>query len=163
MKSRFTTREIVKLGVFIGLTTVMTMIMIPAFSGHGYLNLGDMVIFLAALMMGKKGGLIVGGLGSALADMLLGYSFYAPITLVVKGLEGFIAGALLEKKIGKKLPLIATLTGALVMAIGYYLAEIFLYGPGPALIAVPGNLMQGALGAVTAILLYTAIKKTRKT
>lgn len=162
MDSRFTIKEIVRLGIFIGLTTVMTLIMIPAFTGHGYLNLGDMVIFLAAMMMGKKGGLIVGGIGSALADILLGYSFYAPITLIVKGLEGFVAGALLERKIGKKFPLLATLTGAIVMAIGYYFAEIFLYGPGPALIAIPGNLLQGAVGAITAILLYTAIKKTRE-
>lgn len=158
---KFTIKEIVKLGVFIALTTVMTMIMIPAFSGHGYLNLGDMVIFLAAMMMGKKGGLIVGGIGSALADIILGYSFYAPITLVVKGLEGFVAGGLLSTKWGKKIPLIPTTIGAIVMATGYYIAEIFLYGAEPALVAIPGNLLQGVVGAVTATLLYTGIRKTQ--
>lgn len=157
---KFTIREVAKLGVFIALTTVMTMIMIPAFSGHGYLNLGDMVIFLAAMMLGKRGGLIVGGIGSALADLLLGYSFYAPITLIVKGLEGFVAGALYQTKVGKKIPLIPTSIGALVMALGYYLAEIFLYGAGPALVAIPGNLLQGIVGAVTASLLFAAIRKT---
>lgn len=157
----FTIKETVKLGVFIALTTVMTMIMLPAFSGHGYLNLGDMVIFLAAMMMGKKGGLIVGGIGSALADLILGYSFYAPITLVVKGLEGFVAGGLLSTKMGRKIPLIPTIIGAVVMAIGYYISEVFLYGAGPALVAIPGNLLQGIVGAVTATLLYAAIKKTR--
>lgn len=158
---KFTIREIVKIGVFIALTTVMTLIMIPAFSGHGYLNLGDMVIFLAAMMMGRRGGLIVGGIGSALADLLLGYSFYAPITLVVKGIEGFVAGALLDTKTGKKVPLIPTIIGAIIMAAGYFIAEIFLYGSGPALVAIPGNLLQGVVGAVTATLLYTAIKKTK--
>lgn len=158
---KFTIREIAKLGVFIALTTVMTTIMIPAFSGHGYLNLGDMVIFLAAMMMGKKGGLIVGGIGSALADIILGYSFYAPITLVVKGLEGFVAGGLLGTKLGKKIPLIPTIIGAIVMAAGYYIAEIFLYGAEPALVAIPGNLLQGLVGAVTASLLYTGIRKTQ--
>lgn len=158
---KFTISEIVKYGVLIALTTVMTMIMIPAFSGHGYLNLGDMVIFLAAMMMGKKGGLIVGGIGSALADLILGYSFYAPITLVVKGMEGFVAGSLLSTKMGKKIPLVPTIIGAIIMAIGYYIAEIFLYGTGPALVAIPGNLLQGIVGAITATLLYTAIKKTK--
>lgn len=161
MDNRFTIREIVKLGIFIALTTVMTMIMIPAFSGHGYLNLGDMVIFLAAIMMGKRGGFIVGGIGSALADLVLGYSFYAPITLIIKGLEGFLAGAILETTIGKKFPLLAMITGAFIMAAGYYIAETFLYGAGPALVAVPGNLSQGVVGAVAAILLYTGIKKTK--
>lgn len=160
---KFTIREIVKLGVFIALTTVMTMISIPAFSGHGYLNLGDMVIFLAAMMMGRRGGLIVGGIGSALADIILGYSFYAPITLVVKGLEGFVAGFLLDTKMGRKTPLIPTIIGAILMALGYYIFEIFLYGPGPALIAIPGNLLQGIVGAITATILYAAIKKTRNT
>lgn len=158
----FTIKEIVKLGVLIALTTVMTMIMIPAFSGHGYLNLGDMVIFLTAMMMGKKGGLIVGGIGSALADIVLGFSFYAPITLIVKGIEGFVAGALLETNIGKKIPLVPTLIGAVVMAIGYYIAEIFLYGSGAAIVAIPGNLTQGVVGAITAILLYTALKKSKE-
>ncbi len=155
--------ELVKTALLIGLTTVMTMVIhIPVPSTNGYLNLGDMVVFIAAMMLGKKGGLLVGGIGSSLADILLGYTQYAPITLVVKGLEGFIAGAILESKIGKKYPLLATSIGGIWMALGYYTAEIFMYGAKAALVGIPGNLMQGLFGAVTAVLLYKSLNKVQK-
>lgn len=152
----------VRYAILMALTTVMTMVIhIPTIGTNGYLNLGDMVVFLAALMLGRKGGLIVGGLGSALADVLLGYTHYAPITLAVKGLEGFIAGTILETKLGKKSPISATIIGGVWMAFGYYFAEIFMYGAKAALASIPGNLMQGSLGAVTSVALYTALKRTK--
>lgn len=154
------TNELTKISMLIALTTVMTMVIqIPIAGGNGYLNLGDMVVFLAAMTMGKKAGLIVGGLGSSLADMLLGYSFYAPITLIVKGLEGYIAGSLLETNFGENKKILPLLIAGVWMAIGYYIAEIFMYGQKAALVGLPVNMMQGALGAVTALLLYKAIKK----
>lgn len=156
------TKTLTKLAILISLTTVMTMVIhIPTIGSHGYLNLGDMVVFLAAMMLGRKGGFIVGGLGSALADILLSYTHYAPITLIVKGLEGYIAGVILGTKIGKKSPIIATIIGGIWMAGGYYFAEIFMYGGKAALVSVPGNLMQGALGAVTSVLLFKAINSVK--
>lgn len=156
------TKTITKLAMLIALTTVMTMLIrIPTVGTSGYLNLGDMVVFLAAMMLGKKGGFIVGGIGSGLADLLSGYSHYAPITFLVKGLEGYIAGVILETGIGKKMPLIATIIGGMWMALGYYIAEIFMYGVKAALAAVPGNIGQGLLGAVSAVILFAALKRTR--
>lgn len=156
------TKTMVRYGILMALTTVMTMVVhIPTFGTSGYLNLGDMVVFFTALMLGKKGGFIVGGLGSALADLLLGYSFYAPITLIVKGLEGYITGSILETKLGHKTPLIATTIGGIWMAFGYYFAEIFMYGAKAALASVPGNLLQGFVGAITAVALFGALKKTK--
>ena len=156
------TRTMVKYSVLIALTTVMTMVVhIPTFGTNGYLNLGDMVVFLAALTLGRKGGLIVGGVGSALADILLGYTHYAPITLIVKGLEGYIAGSLLETKLGQRSSLMATTIGGIWMAFGYYFAEIFMYGAKAALASVPGNLLQGFVGAITAVVLFRALKKTK--
>lgn len=156
------TGTLVKYGVLIALTTVMTMVIqIPTIGTTGYLNLGDMVVFLGALVLGKKGGFIVGGLGSSLADILLGYTHYAPITLVVKGLEGFIAGSILETNLGKKTPLIATIIGGIWMAFGYYVADAFMYGAEGALATVPGNMTQGLLGALTSVLLYKALRKNR--
>lgn len=122
-------KTMTRYAVLIALTTVMTMVVhIPTPSTKGYLNLGDMVVFIAAFMFGKKGGFLVGGLGSALADILLSYTHYAPITFVVKGLEGFIAGAILDTNVGEKYPIVATVVGGVWMAIGYYIAEIFMYG-----------------------------------
>ena len=135
--------QMTRYAVLIALTTVMTMVIhIPTPGTKGYLNLGDMVVFLAAMLLGKKGGFIVGGLGSALADILLGYTYYAPITFVVKGLEGLFAGALLDTKIGEKAPIIPTAIGGLWMAFGYFIAESFIlkYGVEASLASMPGKI-----------------------
>ncbi|MCF6460227.1 ECF transporter S component [Clostridium sp. Cult3] len=153
-------KALVRYAMLIALTTVMTMVIqIPTVGTEGYLNLGDMVVFLAALILGKKGGFIVGGFGSAMADLLTGYTHYVPITFIVKGLEGFIAASLLETKIGQRRPLIATSIAGVFMAFGYFVPEIFMYGKA-AIASIPGNIMQGLLGAITSVVLYTALKRT---
>jgi uncharacterized membrane protein len=152
---------LVRYAVLIALTVVMTMVIhIPTIGTNGYLNLGDMVVFLAAIILGKKGGFIVGGFGSAAADLFLGYTHYAPITLIVKGLEGFIAASLLETKIGKDKPMIATSIAGVFMAFGYFVPEIFMYGKG-AIASIPGNIMQGLLGAITSVVLYKALSRAK--
>lgn len=152
------TKSLVRHSILMAMTVVMTMVIrIPTIGTEGYLNLGDMVVFLSAFILGKKGGFIVGGLGSAMADILLGYTHYAPITLIVKGLEGFIAGSLMETELGKKISFIPVVIGGLFMALGYYIAEVFMYGAGAALVSVPGNIMQGLLGAVLSVILYKAV------
>ncbi len=154
-------KTLIRYSVLMALTTVMTMVIhIPTVGTNGYLNLGDMVVFIAALTMGKKAGFIVGGLGSALADLLLGYTHYAPITFIVKGLEGYIAGRILETNIGKEKPIIATTIGGIFMAFGYFVPEIFMYGKG-AVASIPGNVAQGLLGAISSVILYAALKRTK--
>lgn len=158
------TNTLVKYAVLMALTVVMTMVIqIPAPAAGGYLNLGDMVIFFTAFMMGSKAAFVVGGLGSALADILLGWGAYAPITLVAKGLEGFIAGKLFETELGKRFIFIPAMVGGSVMAFCYYIAEIFMYGAHGALINLPMNLLQGLIGALAGSLVYTLIKSRVKT
>jgi uncharacterized membrane protein len=145
--------------ILIAMTTVMTMaIRIPTVGTEGYLNLGDMVVLLAALMLGKKGGFIVGSFGSAMADLLTGYTHYIPITFVVKGLEGLIAARLLETKIGSKKPIFATSIAGIFMAFGYFIPETFMYGKA-AIASIPGNIMQGLVGAITSVVLYKALSR----
>ena len=60
------------------------------------MNLGDSMIFVTAIVFGRKYGLAAGGLGSALADILGGYATWAPWTLVIKGIEGNLAGMLYD-------------------------------------------------------------------
>lgn len=155
------TKELINYSLFIGFTLVMTMVIqIPAPAGIGYLNLGDMVIFLAAIIFGKKGGFIVGAFGSSLADILLGWGFYAPITFIVKGFEGYLAGYLLNTSFGKKNPIIPLLISGLFMALGYYLAESIIYGHMASIINLPSNILQGTFGGFVAIQLYNFLKKS---
>ena len=47
-----------------------------------------------ALLFGRRAGATAGGLGSAMADLLGGYPHWAPFTLIIKGIEGYVVGAL---------------------------------------------------------------------
>ena len=59
-------------------------IRIPSPFTQGYVHLGDAVIFISVLLLGKKNGAIASGFGSAMADLLGGYAMYAPWTFVIK-------------------------------------------------------------------------------
>ena len=90
---------------------------------------------------------------SRLADLFAGYAFYAPITFVVKGLEGFFAGWLFQKMDHKK-PLVATVIAGVWMAIGYAIGDTILFSFGAAIASFPLNIAQGLVGAFLSTLLY---------
>jgi hypothetical protein len=100
---------------------------------------------------GKTIGGFAGGVGSAIAD-LIGYPAYAPLTLVVKGVEGVLVGAISDGT-SKIRDVLAVIAGAGAMIGGYYLGEAFIMGVGPyaALAEVPGNLFQVVAGGVIGI------------
>jgi uncharacterized membrane protein len=91
--SGFSARSVTTAGVLTAMAIVATMFTkIPTPLPQGYFNLGDAVVLTAAALFGSRTGAFVGGIGSMLADIFLGGYIFAPITLVVKGLEGFVAG-----------------------------------------------------------------------
>ena len=95
---RFALKDLSITAMFTGVVCVATAILkmdIPA--THGYFNVGDSMVYVTALLFGPAIGGVAGGLGSSLADILLGFPFYAPGTLVVKGVEGLIVGYLGHK------------------------------------------------------------------
>lgn len=96
MKERtkiLTTRELIMSAVFAAAVCAATLLIrIPVPATSGYINLGDSMVFITALLLGARVGGIAGGVGSALADILGGYGSWAPFTLVIKGTEGFVVG-----------------------------------------------------------------------
>lgn len=154
------TKDLTILAMFIALTTVATMlIQIPIPATKGYINIGDTILICAGLLLGKTAGGVAGSIGSALADILSLYGYYAPITFVVKGIEGFLAGYLKEKNINF---VVCGLIAGLVMALGYFIAEgTILYNFEAAATALPANIIQGVAGSILASVLYKAIEKTK--
>jgi len=65
---------------------------------RGFFNVGETMIYVAALLFGPVIGSFAGGVGSALADLLLNYWYYAPATLVIKATEGAVVGYLGQRK-----------------------------------------------------------------
>jgi uncharacterized membrane protein len=122
--------------VFTALVCIATMsftVYIP--STKGYFNIGEAMIYTAAILFGPLIGAFAGGVGSMLADILLGYYYYAPATLVVKAIEGFVVGFLSRKTRASagtytkfKLRAFTTITGVLLGVLIISLGTLYYSG-----------------------------------
>ena len=102
---------------------------------------------------------MIGGLGSALADVAGGYAYYFIPTLLIKGLEGCMV-AYLFQKYGNKIKWIAYFLGCMIMVIGYFFAKWYLKGS--MIIALSGiaeNILQSGVGYVIAIVALPLIQR----
>lgn len=139
-------------GVLSALVLLLTfLIKLPIPATGGYVHLGDGAIFLAALLLGPYAALI-GGVGSALADLLGGYFIYIAPTFLIKAAMGGIAGVLARKKAPVRNALVFALAEC-VMVAGYFLFEGLLYGWAAALAAVGPNALQGLAGITLGVAL----------
>jgi uncharacterized membrane protein len=141
--------QISLVAIMSALVTVGTLIIrIPNPMG-GYFNVGDVMIFVAALTFNPFVGGIAGGLGSAMADVI-GFPVFAIPTLFIKGLEGFLAGLIANKKSVYR-DVLAVAGAGTEMVVGYFLVEIYLWGVGGALAEVLANIAQITIGGFVGI------------
>ena len=99
------------------ISTMFIQIPIPL----GYANLGNCFVFLFAMFLNEKAGFIIGGVGSALADLLSGWSMWAIPTFFLKGLMGYLVGIIGKKEVTSlhsPYLLLASLIGTLEGIIG---------------------------------------------
>jgi len=141
------------------LVCVATMLIrLPIPATQGYFNVGDSMIFVSALTFGPLVGTFAGGVGSALADVLGGYGYFAPYTLIIKGIEGALAGAI-SRRMERFGPIVGSIVGGTEMVLGYFVTEYFLYGLGAALAEIPLNLVQFIAGVLVGIPISHVIKR----
>jgi uncharacterized membrane protein len=158
-KYKLTTRKLAISAVMAALVCVATiLVQIPNPPTRGYINVGDAMIFVSALTFGMIVGGVAGGIGSALADILSGYTFYAPFTLVIKGIEGLLAGVISDRKRSKR-DLLAVIVAGSEMVLGYFLVEAYIFGVGAALTEVPGNIFQILVGGLIGIPVAYLVRK----
>jgi uncharacterized membrane protein len=155
--------------VFTALVFLSTyLFQIPIPSTQGYFNLGDIMIFISGLTFGPTVGGFSGGIGSSLSDALGGFGIFAPFTLVIKGLEGYVAGLISRRSGSKRTLLMAWTAGSAVMVVGYFLAESFfialVFGSSPytgiaaASGEVPFNILQVVGGGIVGIPVSLGVK-----
>lgn len=144
-------------------TTYLIQIPMP-WSQGGLIHIGDIILFTLALVFGKRKGAIAGGFGMFLFDFFSPYKVWAPFTLVIRFTMGYVVGYISHSK-GKngennKLNIIAVLASLPILIIGYYIAEIIIYGNWIApLNSIPGNLWQFAFGIIGAIPLSASLNR----
>lgn len=155
------TKKLVMSAVFAAFTCIATMIIkIPTPGTQGYIHPGDVVVILSGIMLGPVHGFFAAGIGSAMADLLSGYTIYAPATLVIKGLSALCGAyayrALIYKS--KNLSILACGLINLVFVVGGYFGyESLLYQVPAALASVPANLIQCGSGLILTFVLYPAL------
>lgn len=125
---KFGIKELALIPVFIIITLIATIIF-PLYTNL-YYNFGDVIIVIASLVFGPIVGGISGGIGSALGEYVLGYTYFVPFTLVVKLIEGFIIGYLVQKQTPYSLEntIKAWIIGGLLGLVGSIIIDITLFG-----------------------------------
>ncbi len=154
------TQQLTMAGVLAALVFVATLFLsVPV--GYGYIHLGDTFVYFCGALLGPFGALPA-ALGSMLADLSAGYVIYALPTLIIKGLDALVVALLItllkrrrtEGKLNLLDLIMATAPGGIVMVVGYFLTELFLYGYGGAAAAVVPNIVQAVGGIVFFVLFY---------
>ena len=135
------------------------LVKVPTPATGGYINFGDTMVMFSAMVFGPVVGVFAGGVGSALGDIMGGYAGWAPITLVVKGLEGLAIGYIARRSDNVSTMVIAGIVGGIIMVSGYFLFEAYMFGVPAALTEVPGNILQAVTGILVGTGLATIIKK----
>lgn len=161
--SQGTTFKIAAAAIFAALVAAATLLfVIPIPATSGYFNLGETLIYIAALLFGPLVGAVAGA-GATIADALVAAQF-APGTFTIKGIEGFLVGFLFKKlnQKTKSITLSATIAiviGGLEMVAGYFLYETAVLGYPFALAAVeiPFNIVQMLIGLVVAVPVMHAV------
>lgn len=157
------TRKIVFNGIMIALVCMVTMVIqIPMPGTSGYINVGDSIIFISSILFGPITGMLAGGIGSMLADILSGYAHWAIFSLLIKGLEGYLVGILIKNNIKILRCILSTTIGVLTMVTGYFISGIILKGSVLiSLGSVPANLIQGIVSMIIAILISSYLRKVK--
>lgn len=155
--NKFNTKDFVICALFVALTFVATMfinIRLPIMGNGGLIHLGNIPLFLAAFIFGKRTGAIAGGFGMALFDLISGWTAWAPFTLIIVGAMGYVAGLIAEKMTCNKQIsyVVAIVAACIIKIVGYYFAEVFLYHNWIVpLGSVPGNIIQVVFAGIVVL------------
>ncbi|MBP2636172.1 MAG: hypothetical protein H6Q72_2079 [Firmicutes bacterium] len=140
--------------------TVFVNIRLPIAANGGLIHLGNVPLFIFAILFGRWFGAVAGGIGMALFDVMGGWFLWAPFTLVIVGLMGYTIGAICDKRQTLTAYVLALVAACLIKVVGYYGAEGIIYGNWLAPMAsIPGNLIQ--IG-VAAVIVLPVVGKLRK-
>ena len=160
-------RKIIFAALLASLVCVATMVIKVPSPLQGYLNLGDGVVLLAGWLLAPGYGFLAAAIGSALADVFSGYLLYAPATFLIKGLMAVVAYfgfKCLKDKTGD-IPgrLASGFLAELLMVLGYYVFEGFLYGFVPSAVNILPNGVQGVAGMSLGVILIRIFEKHHMT
>ena len=154
MKKQASVKDITFTAMFLALNIALSSFGIPVPGGHFYLN--DVVICVAAILLNPFYAFVVGGIGSFLGDFFF-YPTPMFVSLVTHGLQAVVISLFVHKSPVQKErtgAIIGVTLGAVIMVAGYSLGRAFIYStPEYAILKLPYQILQAAIGAVAGVLL----------
>lgn len=157
---KHSTKWLTVTAMFMALNIIMSMstLSIPVPGGHLYLN--DVIICTAAIILDPLAAFMVGGVGALIGDAIF-YPTPMFVSLVTHGLQAVVI-SLCTRRLKLKRQIssgIGVFLGAVIMVVGYSLGRAFIYStPEYALIKLPYQILQAALGAVLGMILCYGCK-----
>lgn len=161
------TKDIVLIGMLAGVCVVATFIKVP-FGTGAMVHLGTAFIFTCASLFGGLYAGLAAAIGTAMFDLLMGFSPYTLWSFFIKGGAGFIAGYIIKGvypwniryKNGLILKVMAYLTASIWALFGYILAWWQVIGSlNVALANVPASLMSSTVGIIVALFLVPVLER----
>jgi len=163
------TQELVTTALMIALTYVATWLInvrLPFVGSGGLIHLGNVPLFIAAILFGKKTGALAGGIGMGLFDLLSGWTAWAPFTFVIVGAMGFVVGWFAEKRPIRNVHVndaVSMLIALAIKIVGYYFAEVILYGNWITPVgSIPGNVLQVGTAMVIALAVLPLLRRVSR-
>ena len=166
--------ELVQVGLMAAIVFVATSI-IPIKTFMGVMHVGDSMVFIAAILLGKKKAVWASAIGMALFDLSHGYLLWAPFTFVIKGAMAYIAAVIAYRADfkGEKFTnnLIAFGVSGIFMIAAYYIGgaiiltflqaekQSFLQAVIISAKDIPTNIAQVVIGILIAVPLLGALRK----
>ncbi|MGO3732236.1 MAG: ECF transporter S component [Vagococcus sp.] len=147
------------LAVLTALTVVLAIVfIIPVPMTKGYVNFLEVGIYTTAMLLGGPAGAVIGAVSGGMLDLILGYPQWMPFSIVIHGVQGYVAGKWAIGATIKKRSVYLVIA-SIVMMIGYSLATTFLYGKPAGIVSLSENLIQNGFGVPMALLVTTVLEK----
>jgi uncharacterized membrane protein len=148
--------------IFGALSFVLTAFLpIPYAGGAGYFSFGDTIDLVGSLLLGPVEGALIGIIGGAFSDLFLGYTLFAPWTVLAKGLMGLISGFLyIVLKKHKIIRFSSLFIGATFEILVYMLCYYINFGFA-GMLSSAFDCVQAYGSAILASLLYLALEKAK--
>lgn len=150
--------KIIMSAMFAALVTGLTFFPKIPIPGGGYVHLGDTMIYIAATFLPMPYAMVAAAIGGSLADILSGFTAYAPFTFAAKALLT-IAFSSKNNKILSKRNKFAPLSAIIITPAVYFIADAVLYGTGAAAYGIIWNIAQAAASIAVFYIIATAFDK----
>jgi len=146
--------------LFAAIILLTTLFLFHIHVGQGYVHLGDLFVYLSACFLPTPYAMLAAGVGAGLADFMSGHVVWVIPTVIIKSVS-----TLAFAKTGNlfcKRNVWAVLLGGVICVVGYYLAEVILYGNWVTpFVGVPMNVVQSVASGVGFLAVGYAMDRLR--